>query len=138
MKFTEKNENVAFLIIRIGIGTMMLMHGWAKITQGIGPIEGIFASKGIPTFIAYGSYLGEVLAPILIIIGYRARLAALIFLLTVIVALLTAHAGDIISLNAHGMGGWAAELLGLYIMGGLSLFYTGAGKYAISTKSAWD
>ena len=134
----NKNTDIAFLIIRMTIGLLMLMHGWEKIQHGVSFLEELLASKGIPSFIAYGVYLGEVLAPILIIIGFRTRLAAITFAFTTVFALLVAHPEYVFSLNTHGHGGWAAELLGLYTIGAISLFFTGAGKYALSSTNKWD
>jgi putative oxidoreductase len=50
----------------------MLLHGIAKIGQTTF-IEGMLADQGLPTIMAYGVYLTEIVAPILILIGLRTR-----------------------------------------------------------------
>jgi putative oxidoreductase len=40
------------------------------------------------------------------------------------------------TLNEYG--GWAVELLGLYLLGAVALFFTGAGKFAVSSSNSWD
>ena len=132
----NKNIDLGILILRITLGGLMLFHGIAKIIYGIDGIQGMLTAKGLPGFIAYGVYVGEIIVPLLLIIGFRTRIAALIFAFNMLVAMLLAHAGDILTLSKHG--GWAVELIALFLFGALALFFTGAGKYAFSTAHKWD
>lgn len=129
MKLPALNDSVAKLLLRLMIGGMMIFHGWAKITGGIGFIKSMFAAKGIPSFVAYGVYLGEFISPILILIGFYTRLNAIVVAGTAGVIIFTAHGGDIFSLGAHGA--WAIELPMFYLLGSLAIFFLGAGKYSI-------
>ena len=131
----SKNLNLGLLILRIAIGALMLLHGIAKF-KGLSFIEGMLTEKGLPAFLAYGVYVTEIIAPILIIIGYRTRLASAVYVLGVLMAIFLVHTSDIFTLNQHG--GWGIELLGLYLFGGLALFFTGAGKIAASSTNKWD
>jgi putative oxidoreductase len=132
----KKSINTGILLIRITIGVLMLFHGYSKLINGIDGIIGRMADIGLPGFFGYGVYMGEVVAPILIVVGFRTRIAVLIFAFNMLVAALLAHADDIFALSRSGA--WAIELIGLYFFGSLALFFTGAGKYAVSTKSWWD
>jgi len=132
----KKSINTGLLLMRITLGVLLFLHGFSKLVHGIDGIVGRMADTGLPGFFAYGVYLGEVVAPLLIIVGFRTRLAALIFAFNMLVALFIAHSDSIFALSRSG--GWAVELIGLYFFGSLSLFFTGAGKYAVSTKSWWD
>ena len=136
MKLLEKNNDFGLLILRLSIGIMMLMHGVAKLMHGTGGVEQMLAGMGLPSFIAYGVYIGEIIAPLFILLGYGTRVAAVIFAFNMIVAVSMAHAGDIFSVNK--VGGWAIELPGLYFFGAIVLLFTGAGKYALSNKHLWD
>ncbi len=131
-----KNINVGLLIIRLSIGALMLLHGLSKLAGGIGFIQGILESKGLPGFIAYGVIVGEVLAPLAIIVGYRTRIASAIFAFNALVAIFLVHAQQIFTLSEHG--GWAVELLGLYLFGAVALIFTGGGNIALSSKNKWD
>ena len=131
-----KNFNLGILVLRISLGFLMLLHGIGKLMGGLGFIQGMLETKGIPSFVAYGALVGEVLAPVAILIGFRTRIAALIYAFNLIVALLLVHTGQLFTLNEQG--GWALELIGLYLFGAITLFLTGAGKYAVSVKSIWD
>jgi putative oxidoreductase len=131
----NKNTDLGLLILRIAVGGLMLLHGIAKIgkTSFIGEM---LAEKGLPSFLSYGVYITEIVAPVLILIGYRTRLSAAVYVIGAVFALLLVHSGQLVSLNENG--GWELELLGLYIAGGLSLFFTGGGKLAISSSNQWD
>jgi len=132
----NKNIDLGILILRITLGGLMLFHGIAKIIYGIGGIQEMLTAKGLPGFLAYGVYIGEIIVPLLLIIGFRTRIAALIFAFNMLVAMLLAHAGNIFTLSKHG--GWAVELIALFLFGAVALFFTGAGKYALSTSNKWD
>lgn len=131
----KKNPDLGLFILRIGIGLLMLLHGIAKL-KGVTGIEKMLSESGLPSFLAYGVYVTEIIAPILIVVGYRTRLASLVFVSGVLVAIFLAHSGDIFTLTQHGA--WKIELLGLYLCGSITLLLSGAGKMAVSTKHKWD
>ncbi len=132
----KKNTDIGLLILRLSLGILMLLHGLAKLGGGLGFIKGMLSDMGIPSFIAYGVLVGEILAPLAIIIGFRTRIAAAIYAFNCLVAILMVHSQDIFKLSEHG--GWAIELLGLYLFGALTLVFTGAGKFAIFKSNQWD
>lgn len=129
------NKDLGLLILRLSVGLLMLLHGIAKL-KGVDFIEGMLSAKGLPAFLAYGVYVTEIIAPILIVIGFRTRLAAAVFVFGCLFALFLAHTQDIFTLNQHG--GWGVELLGLYFFGALALYFMGGGKYGLSTTHKWD
>lgn len=131
----KKDRDLGLLVLRLGVGILMLLHGIAKL-QGIGFIESMLIKNGLPGFFAYGVYLTEIIAPLLIIIGYRTRLASLVFISGALFAMFLVHSAAIFQLNEAG--GWGVELLGLYITGALVLAISGSGKYALSSKNKWD
>ena len=130
-----RNNDTGLLLLRLTIGILLLFHGIAKLTNGVSGLQETFAENGLPTFFAYGVYLGEVIAPLMIIFGFRTRIAAMLLSFTMLVAIVLAHGDDLFSLGKSG--GWAIELPVLFLMGGVVLFFTGAGKYAVSRKK-WD
>jgi len=132
----NKNLNTGLLIQRLAIGILMLFHGLAKAFHGLEGIKGLLASKGLPMLLAYGVYVGEIIVPILIIIGFRTRIASAVYAVNMLFALFLVHANDIFALSKTG--GWAVELIGLYLFGAITLFFTGAGKYAVSRTNNWD
>ncbi len=133
-----KSDNTGKLLIRLAVGGLMLFHGIFKLTHGIGFIEAMLAGRGWPVYIAYGVYLGEIVAPILIIIGLRTRLAALAVVIDMVAAIWLAHAGNIFQVKEAG-GAWAIELEMFYLLASLALFFLGGGQYSVSKgRTAFD
>ncbi|PLW92397.1 MAG: DoxX family protein [Marinilabiliales bacterium] len=131
----KRNIDLGLLVLRISIGVLMLLHGIAKIGK-LDFIKMMLTKINLPEFIAYGVYLGEILAPVLIIIGFRTRLASAIFAFNALTAILLVHSSEIFTITEHG--GWGIELLGLYLFGAIALIFSGGGKYALSQNNKWD
>ncbi|MCF2875207.1 MULTISPECIES: DoxX family protein [unclassified Tenacibaculum] len=138
MNILEKiqNKEIGTLIQRLSIGLLILFHGIANTSANYSFIKSLLSGIGLPEFIAYLVFIGEIVAPILILIGFRARLASFILAFNMLIAILMAHASDIFALNKYG--GWAIELQALFLFGAASIVFLGAGKHAISTSSKWD
>jgi putative oxidoreductase len=132
----KKNSNLALLIIRLSVGVLLLLHGIAKLQYGIPFITGMMEAKGLPGFFGYAVYLGEVLGPLMLIIGYRSRIGALLVGINMLVIMFLAHAKELFSISQ--VGGWAPELAGLYLFGALAIFVAGGGSHAVSSKNKWD
>lgn len=131
----SKNTDFGLLVLRIVVGALMLLHGIAKL-KGVSFIEGRLESVGLPSILAYGVYITEIVAPLMLIIGYKTRLASLVFAIGMLSAILLVHTGDI--LTRTGSGGWGIELQALFLFGAIALFYTGGGKYAVNSGNKWD
>jgi len=132
----KRNNDIGLLILRLSLGVLMLLHGVSKLIHGLGFIKGMLSEMGLPSFVAYGVLVGEVIAPLALILGFRARIAAAVYALNCLVAISMVHAQSLFTLNDHG--GWSVELLGLYLFGAVAVFFTGAGQYAVSNKNTWD
>jgi putative oxidoreductase len=123
------NVDLAALLLRLTLGGLLLFHGWHKIHAGIGFILSMLSEHGVPAFIGYGIYLGEVVAPILIILGIFCRLSAITVIGTMIVAWLLVDIDNTFHLN--DVGAWAIEDLVFYVMMAVVLLFLGSGKYAV-------
>ncbi|AVM50651.1 DoxX family protein [Capnocytophaga sp. oral taxon 878] len=133
-----KNRDLGLLVLRFTIGLLMIPHGINKVlhAEAFSYIESTLEAKGLPTFIAYGVFVGEIIAPLLIVLGFRTRLAALVMFFNGLSTLYLAYWGELTALTPHG--GWTAELPALFFLGALALFFTGGGKYALSARNKWD
>ena len=131
------NVNTGKLLLRLIIGGAMLLHGINKVGHGIGGMTGLFEANHLPGVLAYTVYIGEVLAPLLIIAGFYSRLGGLLVAFTMLVAVSLAHSGDVFVLDDHGA--WGIETQALYFFGALAIAFLGSGKYAVSGgKGSWD
>jgi putative oxidoreductase len=111
---TRTNADLGRLLLRLTLGFCVLFHGIAKIQGGVEGIAHDLIALGLPGFIAYGVYVGEVLAPVMLILGFYSRLGAVLVAINMVFALGIAHRPDILKISQYG--GWAIELQAMYLI----------------------
>jgi len=126
------DEDLGKLILRVSISVLMLFHGFAKASHGVDKIAMTLSKSGLPEFLAYGVYIGEIVLPILIIIGLFTRLASLGMGITMLFAIGLVFADKLFMLNKHGAPVIESPLL--YLIISIVIFFIGAGKYSIDEK----
>ena len=127
--------DAGLLLLRFGVGTILLFHGIFKATHGVAWISGPLAKAGLPAWLQYGVYIGEIVAPVLLILGLWTRLAALIIALNMFMAIFLARRGDIGKINPMG-GAWAIEIEVLLMVAALALALTGGGRFGLGRPAA--
>lgn len=125
-------DAVGKFILRVVLGVLVLLHGIAKVTGGIAGIEGMLQGIGLPAALAWGVYVGEVIAPVLLILGWYARIGAALVLVNMVFAIVLAHSGDVFALTKQG--GWALELQGMFLFTALALLLMGPGRFSINRR----
>lgn len=120
------------LVLRLTLGGLMLFHGLSKLENPgtMDWITGQVTAMGLPDWVAYGVYVGEILAPILIIVGLFSRIGALMIVVNMVFALVIAHSAEFFALTENG--GWALELQGFYLFSALAILFMGSGRYALN------
>lgn len=116
------HPSAAAVILRTVLALLLLFHGWAKISGGVGWLVGVLEKTGVPGFFAYAVYLGEVLAPLLLLAGLFVVPAALLVMINMAVAVVLMHQSQLLTLNASG--GWALELQAFYFTAALVVLLT--------------
>lgn len=129
---TSIAEDLGKLVLRITIGGLMLFHGVGKIQGGVEGISQILDGHNLPKILAYGAYVGEVVAPLLIVVGLFARPAALIVAFNMAVAVYLAHREQLMTLGAGG--GYALELQAFYFLGALAIVFLGSGRIGFTRR----
>jgi putative oxidoreductase len=129
---TRTSADLGRLLLRLGLGGLILLHGYAKLKGGIDPITQLVTAMGLPAFVAYGVYVGEVVAPLLVIVGWFSRIGASIIAINMVFALALAHRPDLVKLAASG--GYALELQALYLIVAIALAFMGPGRYSIDER----
>jgi len=122
-------NSIGKLILRVMLGGMMLFHGIEKALHGIGFIKGLVHAQGVPDMLAYGVYVGEILAPIFLILGWKSRIWAGVIMLNMFVAIYLTQMGAFMKVGVHGA--WAVEVPMFYLLTALALVFLGSGKYAV-------
>lgn len=123
-------DDAGKLILRLTLGILMLLHGIAKISGGVDGLEKMVTGAGLPSVLAYGVYVGEVLAPLLVIFGFYARFGAAIIVVNMLFAIFLAHRTDLFLLTRSG--GWALELQGFFLFTALALVFMRPGRFGIN------
>ena len=130
-------EDAGKLLLRVLVAGLMLFPGIHKIVHGPGHVMEDLAEHGIPVVLAYGVYLGQVVAPILILLGVGTRLAALVYSGTIAFATILVHGEDF--LTVEPIGKWAADLWAFYIVTSAVVALVGPGRYALRRAPfPWD
>ncbi len=123
-------EDIGKLVLRVTLGAMMLLHGIAKLSHGIDGIISNVHAHGLPTLFAYGVFLGEIIGPLLVIVGSGTRIGAALVAFDMLVAVWLAHTAQVLA--AGKGGGWALDLQGLYFFGAVAIALLGPGRYSLS------
>ncbi|MFM2484951.1 DoxX family protein [Celerinatantimonas yamalensis] len=119
------------LILRLSIG-MLLFHGIHKLEAGVGGIGSMLVAHGVPEFVSYGVYFGEVAAPILIMLGILCRPCALAIIGTMLVAWLLVDVPATFTVNQ--VGAWGIESLMSYFLMSLVILFIGGGRYSLVSE----
>lgn len=123
-------DNTGKLILRMMLGGMMLFHGIDKALHGVAFIKGMLKVHHLPEVLVYGVYVGEILAPIFLIIGWHSRVWAGVIAINMAIAIYLTHMGSFVKLGAHGA--WALETPMFYLLSAVVIMFVGSGKYAVT------
>ncbi len=121
----ENALSTGLLVLRVGVGLMMLVHGWQKLT-GFSEMADSFPDPiGMGSKLSLIAAIGaEVGCSLLLILGLGTRLAVIPLAFTMLVALFVVHADD----------PWQKkELAALYLLIYATLLLTGPGKFSIDS-----
>lgn len=126
------NDKLGKLLLRLALGGIVLLHGIGKLQGGVAGIAGMLAANGLPGDFAYAVFIGEVLAPALVILGFYARIGGLLIAVNMLFALFLVHRQELFLLGPQG--GWAIELQALLLFSAVAVMLLGPGKPAINDK----
>lgn len=130
-------EDWGKLLLRVVLGGLILLHGVAKLASGPDRIMGMVEGVGLPAAFGYLVYVGEVIAPALVIAGLWTRPAALLIAVNMLVAIWLVHTGELFTLTQTG--GWALELQGMFLFTALAIALLGAGRFSVGGEGGrWN
>jgi putative oxidoreductase len=133
----SRPEDLGKFLLRATLAVLILFHGISKIQHGIEPIIGMVTKTGLPPAVAALVYIGEVLAPTLVLVGIWTRPAAIVIAINMTVAVLLAHTSQFFTLSKTG--GWTLELQGMYFIGALCVALLGAGRFSLGgAQGKWN
>ncbi len=124
---TSGSFSIGALIMRLGFGGLMLTHGIPKMLEVFnGNLEVVGDPLGVGALLtSILVIIGEVISPLLIIVGYKVRLTAIPAIITMAVAAFMIHGADPLAKK---------EMALLYLTGYIAIGLMGAGKYSVSKR----
>lgn len=122
-----KNPNIGLLLIRVGLATVFIVNGIAKLSNIDGTVA-FFGSLGLGSFFAYLVAIVELLAGISMLIGFWVGISGIALAIIMIVAIFTVK----LKIGFFG-GGYQLDLS--LLLSALGIAFAGPGKYAIDKCS---
>jgi len=123
------SEDLGKLVLRLGLGAMILFHGVHKLLMGLDPVKELLIAHNMSSTLAYGVYLGELIAPIFVILGLFTRIGGLLIAAEMVAAVLLAGRAE--ALTIAPSGGYALELEVMYFAAALAVALCGAGRISL-------
>lgn len=122
-KIAELPAAIALLLLRLGSGAMMLVHGWNKF-MNVGTLKAKFPDPfGWGSDVSlYLTLFAELICPVLLILGLITRIAALPLFIVMAVAVFSIHAADPFA---------DKELAIFYGLVYLAILFMGPGKFSL-------
>lgn len=91
MRYLDRLQPLALLVIRLALGAIMATHGYHKVFGGLHQFAQMVGSMGVPTWLAYVAAFTEFLGGLLLLAGFFTRPAALAVCVDLIVAIWKVH-----------------------------------------------
>jgi putative oxidoreductase len=125
------NPDAALLVIRVVLGIIMLYHGWPKLTNLGGTIEG-FTGMGIPLppLAATFSMVAEVGGGLLLLLGVLTDVAGLLVAIDMLGAITFVHAKNGFAVMDGGVE-WPLALLAM----ALGVALAGPGRFSVGGRA---
>ena len=77
MRFLDRLQPLALLVLRLVLGAIMIGHGYPKVFGGLSHHVQMVSGLGLPGWLAYFSAAAEFLGGILVLLGLSTRISAL-------------------------------------------------------------
>jgi putative oxidoreductase len=129
--FYDHATDIAFTLMRIVIGYIVLMHGWVKVKGGAAGVAAFMAKSGLEPGLAfaYAAMFLETVGAICIILGLFTRFFAAALAIEMALALVFVHASKGFSASQGGFE--YVLLLGIVF---LAIAIRGGGPYSVDAK----
>lgn len=118
------NRDLALLFIRIALGAVFIFHGAGKL-MAMDQTVAFFGKLGFAPFLAYVVTIVELLGGILVLLGFFVEYVGVLLAIVMLVAIFK------VKLSKGFIGGY--ELDFTLLLAALSLMFSGAGKYSLSS-----
>ena len=126
------NTDAALLILRVVLGIIMVYHGWPKLTNLGGTIQG-FTGMGIPlpALSAVLATVAEFGGGLLLLLGVLTDIAGLLFALEMLAAIILVHAKNGFAVSEGGVE-WPLALMAM----ALAIALAGPGRFSVGGRDS--
>ena len=124
------NEDLGKLVLRLTLGILILFYGIAMLKGGVGFLMPMVQGVGLPPWVAYGVYIGEVVGPIMVILGLFTRTGAFLIFANMVFAVMLVHRPELWMMDKQG--GYALALQAMYMFSALALMLMSPGRFAVT------
>lgn len=119
----QNYTDLGLLILRIGVSLLLLTHGYDKFLTFLEGASDFPDPLHVGARLSHAlAVLGEVIAPILVMLGLLTRVAAAIEIIHFLVVAFLMHAHEPLSEKEHAL---------LYLLPYATIFFAGAGRYSV-------
>jgi putative oxidoreductase len=133
----ERLADLGKLLLRVSVAVLILLHGIAKMRHGLGDVADAMVRLHLPIGVGNLIYVGEVLAPLMMIVGFWTRPAAAIVAATMFVALVAGHPREVFAMTDHG--GLLLEVQWMFLLAAAASALLGAGRFSIGGRNGrWN
>jgi len=133
MQTNFQTGSMVSLILRLTLGGVLLPHGYQKITNFNNVLYHLQHDYQVPAFLSVVAILTEFIAPLLLVVGFRTRIMALLLVLLMTGAIVMGnHLQHGFFMNWFGNQkgeGFEYHLLAIGI--GLAIITLGSGKWSV-------
>ncbi|HEY6338076.1 MAG TPA: DoxX family protein [Candidatus Sulfotelmatobacter sp.] len=91
MRYLERLQPLALLVMRLTLGAIMVAHGYQKVFGGLHHHAAFVASLGLPAWTGYVSSFTEFVGGLFVLIGFFTRAAAFAICVDLGVAIWKVH-----------------------------------------------
>lgn len=91
MRYLDRLQPLALLVMRLALGVIMVAHGFPKVFGGLHHHAQMVASLGLPTWLGYVSAFTEFVGGLLILVGFFTRAVAFAIFIDLVVAIWKVH-----------------------------------------------
>jgi len=124
-------SDIAYLIVRVTVGLMLLPHGWTKVVTGITGVSGYFARLHLePAWLfTIVSMFNETIGGVLIAIGLFTRPIAALIVIEFVILLFWVHIP-----RGYGQSVVGAEFPLMWLLMLIAVMLRGGGPYSLDRK----
>ena len=126
------NEDLGKLVLRLTLGILILFHGIARLKGGVADMMPMVQGIGLPPWFAYGVYIGEIIGPVMVILGLFTRTGAFLIFANMVFAVVLVHLPELMTMGKQG--GYALELQAIYMFTALALMLMSPGRFAVTRR----